>query len=622
MRTAAICPTCATYENALCIIYNGAYLSNIDAVPLDSIEAILVKTNARVQILANKSIDGTFAANSDTLYPSQKAVKTYVTSVAATLQPLLGFTPENVANKSTDVTFAANSNTLYPTQAAVKAYITANSSAKISPYINNDILTVTSGNPVDSGKSFSVDGNFASNSDVLIPTQKATKTYVDASVSGLLDDRGNYTPSVSNPGTWPSTGGSGIGGAIRKGDLWYIAADGYLGTTAVVTGSNFRAIVDTPGQTAGNWNILNAGVGYIPENQNNKSTDGTMAANSVVLYPSQSAVVTYVSSFTSGAYLLLTGGTLTGSLTGKSAVFIDSNSNELVYFQNTSTDNASFGFVVAADAGIGASISSTTNTALVANSTSGNNASFGLGKVVIDNAGQIILGDPDDDNGVRIYDNGLVAVRGNFYSTLYHPNDTALTAYAEDGWSVRFGSGGIGLSIPSSNNVLIGTLTDDGTNKLQVTGNTKITGTLTSTGTITGTTGAVISGSAGFTVTPSGRTLIGTASDDGINKLQVTGSGELTGNLQANKISTINDFTHPTGWISAEALYANSEIFVDGDGQFNGDVTAASFTLETLNTAPSSSFDTGTLGEIRITAGYIYVCIATNTWVRAQLLTF
>jgi hypothetical protein len=80
MRTAAICPTCATYENALCIIYNGAYLSNIDANPLDSIEAILVKTNARVQILANKSIDGTFAANSDTLYPSQKAVKTYITT--------------------------------------------------------------------------------------------------------------------------------------------------------------------------------------------------------------------------------------------------------------------------------------------------------------------------------------------------------------------------------------------------------------------------------------------------------------------------------------------------------------------------------------------------------------
>lgn len=45
MRTAAICPTCATYENALCILYNGSYLSNIDVAPLDSVEDALVKIN-------------------------------------------------------------------------------------------------------------------------------------------------------------------------------------------------------------------------------------------------------------------------------------------------------------------------------------------------------------------------------------------------------------------------------------------------------------------------------------------------------------------------------------------------------------------------------------------------
>jgi hypothetical protein len=46
MRTAAICPTCATYENALCIIYNGPYLTNLDIVPLESIQEILVKIDA------------------------------------------------------------------------------------------------------------------------------------------------------------------------------------------------------------------------------------------------------------------------------------------------------------------------------------------------------------------------------------------------------------------------------------------------------------------------------------------------------------------------------------------------------------------------------------------------
>lgn len=36
-------------------------------------------------------------------------------------------------------------------------------------------------------------------------------------------------------------------------------------------------------------------ISYIPEDVANKSTDGTMSANSSTLYPSQSAVVTYAS---------------------------------------------------------------------------------------------------------------------------------------------------------------------------------------------------------------------------------------------------------------------------------------------------------------------------------------
>lgn len=45
MRTAAICPTCATYENAKCVLYNGEYLTNIDVNPLDDLEVVLGKIN-------------------------------------------------------------------------------------------------------------------------------------------------------------------------------------------------------------------------------------------------------------------------------------------------------------------------------------------------------------------------------------------------------------------------------------------------------------------------------------------------------------------------------------------------------------------------------------------------
>jgi len=48
MRTAAICPTCATYENALCIIYNGPYLTNIKANPLEDLPTILAKINTNL----------------------------------------------------------------------------------------------------------------------------------------------------------------------------------------------------------------------------------------------------------------------------------------------------------------------------------------------------------------------------------------------------------------------------------------------------------------------------------------------------------------------------------------------------------------------------------------------
>ena len=45
MRTAAICPTCAVYENAKCIVYNGPILPNIKVNPLDDLETILGKIN-------------------------------------------------------------------------------------------------------------------------------------------------------------------------------------------------------------------------------------------------------------------------------------------------------------------------------------------------------------------------------------------------------------------------------------------------------------------------------------------------------------------------------------------------------------------------------------------------
>jgi hypothetical protein len=56
---------------------------------------------------------------------------------------------------------------------------------------------------------------------------------------------------------------------------------------------------------------------------------------------------------------------------------------------------------------------------------------------------------------------------------------------------------------------------------------------------------------------------------------------------------------------------SSTGVYITGQIQFSA-----------LNTAPASAGATGTLGEIRYTADYIYVCTATNTWKRTALSTW
>ncbi len=57
-------------------------------------------------------------------------------------------------------------------------------------------------------------------------------------------------------------------------------------------------------------------------------------------------------------------------------------------------------------------------------------------------------------------------------------------------------------------------------------------------------------------------------------------------------------------------------------GVFASTLTSSQFRLSALNTAPASATATGTLGEIRIVNGFIYVAVGTNVWQRAALTTW
>lgn len=120
-----------------------------------------------------------------------------------------------------------------------------------------------------------------------IGTDAVNKTYADGLVTWLLDYRWGYDASVN---TFPASGGSGTAWAVLKGDMWVISVAGTLGGTAVQIGDSVIANVDTPGQTAGNWNILNSNISYVPEDTANKSTSVTTDQASNTKYPSVKSV--------------------------------------------------------------------------------------------------------------------------------------------------------------------------------------------------------------------------------------------------------------------------------------------------------------------------------------------
>lgn len=117
-----------------------------------------------------------------------------------------------------------------------------------------------------------------------------------------------------------------------------------------------------------------------------------------------------------------------------------------------------------------------------------------------------------------------------------------------------------------------------------------------------------------------------------------TAVGFQAGNNTANTTGTYNTFlgtnTNTTNSTLTNATAIGNGAIVDvsntiqlgntavDDIKASAAITVEQYKLSALNTAPASATAAGTLGEIRITTDSIYVCIATNTWVKAALATF
>ena len=82
--------------------------------------------------------------------------------------------------------------------------------------------------------------------------------YVQSQLATVIRDRGMWDASGN---LFPTTGGSGSGGAVEKGNQWTISVSGTLGGIAVTAPySVIRALVDVPGQTAANWFVENRSI--------------------------------------------------------------------------------------------------------------------------------------------------------------------------------------------------------------------------------------------------------------------------------------------------------------------------------------------------------------------------
>lgn len=250
---------------------------------IEELHDVLVTSLANNQILAYESSTGLW---------KNKSIPT-----------VLGYTPEDVANKDITGTLGT-SDTKYPSQKAVKTYVDTGLATK-EPTLTkgnltestSSVLTISGGSNavIGSGTSIEVKQSSGTQSGFLSSTDWTTFNNKEPALT-----KGNLTESTSSVLT--ISGGSNA-----------VIGSGTSIQVKQASGSQSGFLSSTDWTT---FNNKQAALGFTPEDVANKSTN-TALGTSDTLYPSQKAVKTYVDGLTTATQTRneVPSGTINGSNT-------------------------------------------------------------------------------------------------------------------------------------------------------------------------------------------------------------------------------------------------------------------------------------------------------------------
>lgn len=306
--------------------YLGTVTSNIQT-QLDGKQASLGYT---AENAANKDTDSTMAANSDTKYCSQKAVKTAL----ATKENSIGYTTENVANKDTDGTLSANSDTKYCSQKAIKTY-------------------------VDALVAYLVQGRNTSSPNATVPYHSLSATGSESNIDVAIQPKGTGAFSL-NVSDGTTTGGNKRGtNAVDlqrdRGAATQVASGAgacVIGSRNTASGSNSFSIGygnNVTGNTAmayGNSNTSNASNSMALGQSNVASGNNSFAMGNTCLANSTYSYATGYQSATLGIVGRRAHGTGIFSVSGDSQ-------HSMIHLRKQTTDGSSV--PMTADGGVGSS---------------------------------------------------------------------------------------------------------------------------------------------------------------------------------------------------------------------------------------------------------------------------